>query len=175
VANTEVSLQVPFLLGEASRSGSGDIEVEGLYNFNTETLYLPALALEAGGIIPTGKDSDGFDTTLKFLLTKSISKTGTDRVHLNAAWLHNAAPLEDEREHRYRLIAGYSRRIAPDWVILADFVRQTEREKDEDSNIAELGFRWQLTPLTVLSFGAGAGIGRESPKVRGIIGIQKSF
>lgn len=173
--NTELSVHVPFLMGEASRSGSGDIEVEALYNFNTETIYVPALALEVGGTIPTGKDSDGFDTTVKFLMTKSISRMGSDRVHLNAVWIHNAASLENEREHRYRLIAGYSRRIAADWVILADFIRQTEREKDEDSNILELGFRWQVTPLTVVSFGAGAGIGRESPKARAIVAFQKSF
>lgn len=173
--NTEVSLHVPFILGEASRSGSGDIEVEALYNFNTEGIYLPALALEAGATIPTGKDSDGLDTTVKFLLTKSISRMGTDRVHFNAVWLHNAAPLSHEREHRYRLIAGYSRRIAADWVILADLIRQTEREKDEDSNILELGFRWQVTPLTVVSFGGGAGVGRESPKARAIFAFQKSF
>ena len=72
-------------------------------------------------------------------------------------------------------MVGYSRRIAADWLILADFVRELERKVKEDSNLLELGFRWQVTPLTVLSFGGGAGIGRESPKARAVIGFQKSF
>lgn len=173
--NTELSISSPFFLGEADQRGRGDIEIAGLYNFNTEGLFLPALALEAQGTIPTGVSSDGFDTALKFIATKSISRMGTDRLHLNLAWLHNAAPLADEREHRYAAVLGYSRRLAADWVLVADFVRQTDRIEHEDSNILELGFRWQVTPLTVVSFGAGAGIGRESPKARAVLGFQKSF
>ncbi|HYG34302.1 MAG TPA: hypothetical protein VEC99_05935, partial [Clostridia bacterium] len=120
--NTELRLRAPFYLGNASQTGRGDIDLSALYNFNTESIYLPALALEAEGVIPTGKNSDGFDTTLKFIATKSISQMGTDRIHLNLAWAHNAAPLHEEREHRYIAIVGYSRRIAADWVLVADFI-----------------------------------------------------
>jgi hypothetical protein len=172
--NTELRMQAPFYVGNADRTGSGDIHVAGLYNFNTETIYLPALAVDAEGVIPTGEHNNGFDTTLKLIATKSIS-SGTDRIHANLAWDRNAAALEDEREHRYRAIIGYSRRISADWVILADFVRALERKEHEDSNVLELGFRWQVTPLSVISFGAGAGIGRESPLARAVIGFQKSF
>lgn len=173
--NTELSIEAPVYFGNADRTGSGDIHVTGLYNFNIESIYLPALALEAEGVIPTGKDNHGFDTGLKFIATKSISQMGTDRIHLNVAWERNAGRLHDEREHRYVAILGYSRRIAADWMILADFVRELERKEKEDSNILELGFRWQVTPLSVVSFGGGAGIGRESPKALAIVGFQKSF
>lgn len=173
--NTQVTIRAPFYLGNADRTGSGDIAVGALYNFNTEGLVLPAFALAGEGEIPTGKDSAGFDTTLKFIMTKSVSNTGLDRIHLNVAWLHNSGPRETERENRYVAILGYSRRLAADWVLVADFVREQELKKDEDSNIFEVGARWQLTPLTVISFGAGAGVGRESPEARATVGFQKSF
>lgn len=83
--------------------------------------------------------------------------------------------MTDEREDRYKAILGYSRRIAADCVILADFVREQDREENNESNLFEVGFRWQITPLTVISFGVGAGVGDESPEVRGVFGIQKSL
>lgn len=104
--NTELSIEAPFYVGNADRTGSGDIHLTGLYNFNTESIVLPALALEAEGVIPTGKDNHGFDTGLKFIATKSITKMGTDRIHLNVEWERNAGRLNDEREHRYVAVVG---------------------------------------------------------------------
>lgn len=43
--------------------------------------------------------------------------------------------------------------------------------RGENTNIIEAGIRRQLNPLTVLSFGAGAGIIEESPKFRITTGI----
>lgn len=173
--NTQVTLRVPFYVGNGDRTGSGNIGLGALYNFNTEGLVLPALAIAGEGEIPTGKDSRGFDTALKLILTKSVSQSGLDRVHLNVAWHHNAGNDELEREHRYEAVVGYSRRINADWALVANFVREQEHHRGENSNVVELGTRWQVTPLSVLSFGAGAGIGEESPVARVTIGLQKSF
>lgn len=173
--NTELRIAAPFLMGDADRTGSGDVHLSALYNFNVESLTLPAFAIEAEGVIPIGKNSRGFDTTLTFIATKSVSRTGPDRIHLNVGWHHDAGRADDEREHRYVAIVGYSRRVTADAVLVCDFVREQERERDAASNVVELGVRWQLTPLLVLSAGAGAGIGDESPRARGMIGLQKSF
>ncbi|MFN7139745.1 MAG: transporter, partial [Limisphaerales bacterium] len=81
--NTEFEIRAPFYLGNADRTGSGDIALGVLYNFNTESLMLPAFSLGAEGVVPTGKDSRGFDTAVKFIVTKSVSKSGLDRIHLN--------------------------------------------------------------------------------------------
>jgi Putative MetA-pathway of phenol degradation len=173
--NTELRIRAPFYTGNADRTGSGNLDVSALYNFNAEGLVLPALAVEGEGEIPTGKDSRGFDTTLKFIATKSISQTGLDRIHLNLGWTHNAGREADEREHRYLAILGYSRRLTADTVLVADFIREQERKRGENSNVIELGIRWQLTPRAVISFGAGAGIGEESPRARATIGFQRSL
>lgn len=173
--NTQLSIDAPFYLGNAEKTGSGNVRAEALYNFNTEGIYLPAFAAAAEAEFPSGRDSRGVDTRAEFILTKSITRTGLDRIHFNAAWLHNAGARQMERENRYELVAGYSRRLGADIVGVADFIRQQEMRRGENSNVFEAGIRWQLTPLTILSLGAGFGVGEESPKAKGILGIQRSF
>lgn len=43
-------------------------------------------------------------------------------------------------------------------------------DEDREANLVEAGVRWQLTPLTVLSAGAGAGFLDESPQFRFLVG-----
>jgi hypothetical protein len=173
--NAQGKIAAPFYLGDADKKDSGNIGLEAFYNFNTEGIYVPAFALSARADLPTGREAAGIDTTLKAIATKSVSRTGLDRVHLNAAWKRNAGRGTMEREHMYQLIAGYSRRLGADTVIVADYVREQEEEKGKTFDIIELGVRRQLTPLTVLSTGAGVGISKDSPDVRFTLGFQKSF
>jgi hypothetical protein len=172
--NWQAKISVPFLAGSADRTGSGDVRVEALYNFNTEGLRLPGIALSARADIPAGKDSAGLDTAAKFILTKSISNR-LDRLHLNLELMHNAGRREDERSTRYAAILGYSTRVGPDTILVADFICEQERRAGENANIIEAGIRHQVTPRTVFTIGAGAGIREESPKFRISIGIQRSF
>lgn len=173
--NAQAKIVVPFYVGDADKKNSGNIGLEAFYNFNTEGIWLPALAISARADLPSGREAAGIDTTLKGIATKSITRTGLDRVHVNAAWKRNAGRGPMEREHMYHLVAGYSRRLGPDTVILADYVREQDEEEGKTIDLVELGVRRQLTPLTVLSAGAGAGLSSESPDVRFVLGFQKSF
>lgn len=173
--NWQAKLSVPFYLGSADRTDSGNVGLEMLYNFNTEGLVLPAFALAARADFPTGKNAAGVDTTLKGIITKSVSQSGLDRVHLNLAWKHNAGARSEQRDDLYHLAFGYSRRIGADTVVIADFIREQELERKHEANIFELGVRRQITPLTVLSAGVGAGVGDESPDFRAMLGFQRSF
>jgi hypothetical protein len=173
--NAQLTLHTPFFIGNADREGSGDLKIGGLYNFNTESINIPAFAIAAEGEIPTGKESRGLDTTLKLITTKSISDSGLDRLHLNLAWIHNAGNRTEEREHRYSAILGYSRRLGPDTILVGDFVREQQREEGKNSNIFEIGVRQQITPLTVGTIGVGTGIGEDSPDIILTVGFQQSF
>lgn len=149
---------------------------EAMYNFNQESLMLPALALSGRVDVPSGVNSHGLDTYLRFLATKTIGRTSLlQRVHVNASWVHNADPQGDERDNRYIAIVGYSARVARATVFVADYVREQQRRKGADSNIIELGVRQIINPLTVLSLGVGAGIAEDSPTVRVTMGFQYSF
>jgi len=54
------------------QSKFGDLRLSGLYNFNQETLTLPALGIRLTLNFPTGVDSAGVDVKVKGLLTKSV-------------------------------------------------------------------------------------------------------
>jgi hypothetical protein len=174
--NAEIQVAVPVRMGNADRTGSGDIDLSALYNFNHETLFLPALSLEGTVTFPTGKDSDGYDTELKFLATKTIGKTSRlHQLHLNVSWLRNDEREEDERRNRYKAVLGYSSSIAADWIFVADIVREALEEEDAFANLVEAGVRFQYSPLTVLALGVGVGVGEESPDGRITGGFQRSF
>jgi hypothetical protein len=172
--NWQFKVAAPFYTGSADRTGSGNVRMEAFYNFNVESLYVPAFALVGGVEFPSGKDSAGVDTTAKAILTQTISNR-LDRLHLNAEITHNAGRMLDERSTRFTGVFGYSGRLGPDTILITDIVRQQERRRGENSNIIEVGIRRQLSPLMVLSVGAGAGVGDQSPKVLITIGIQRTL
>lgn len=174
--NAQMRIGAPFLLGTADHTGSRDLQLEGLYNFNQESVILPATALSLRLDLPTGVESAGVDTQIKFLATKTIGHApAMQRLHLNAAWRHNAGRLPDERSDRYIVILGYSMRLGPDTILVADFVREQEQNRGSDANIVEAGLRYQLTPLTVVVAGAGVGIAEQSPDARATVGFQHSL
>lgn len=174
--NGQIKIAVPFRLGSGDRSGSGDIGLEAFYNFNNESLRLPALALSARADLPSGKDSRGVDTQFKFIATKTLGAGARlQRLHLNLSYFNNARAAFNERSHRYGAVLGYSQRLGPDTVGILDFVREQDRRAGQTANILELGLRRQVTPLTTLALGAGVGIGRDSPDFRLTGAFQKSF
>lgn len=169
--NADVAVAVPVFLGSADKTGSGDIELEAFYTFNTEGLIFPAFALKGTAIFPTGRDSHGVGSQILLIATKSISNR-LDRLHFNVEFENNADPLPDERDNRWTFIIGYSGRLGPDMMIVADVVREQGRKEDEASNVIELGLRRMLTPLAVLSTAVGAGFGDESPPFRFVLALQ---
>lgn len=174
--NWHARIAAPFLLGSTDKTGSGDTELEVFHNFQSESLYIPALAWIVSADLPTGRNSNGIDTRVKLIATKALGDSYLlHRLHLNLAWNHNADPTADERRDRYSAILGYSHLLPDDTVLVMDVVREQELEKSKTDNIVEAGIRRMLMPSAVLSLGVGAGIGPDSPDFRLTIGFQYSF
>lgn len=174
--NWQVELEAPFLFGSADKTTSGNTVLTALYNFNTENLWFPAVALKGGLEFPSGIDSSGVDTRLKLILTKTLSRSSFfHRIHFNFEWRHNNSPIPREREDRYIAVLGYQLRLGPNNQFIADIYRHQEINKDKVSNIIEVGLRHQWNPLTVLALGAGVGFTDQSPEIRGTLGIQRSL
>ena len=126
-------------------------------------------AAEAGG-------GDGVDPFVGVLLDRTIGDTSLyQKVHLNAQYQFNGEQLGDERDGRYEVALGYSRRLGASAMLVADLVRFQEMTKNDEVNLAEIGVRYATTPQSVLSAGVGFGIGDESPDVRLTIGFQYEF
>ncbi len=174
--NWQARINVPFRLGSADKTGSGDIGLEAFYNFNTESLSTPAFAVSARADLPTGKDSRGVDTQFKFIATKTLGAgSRLQRLHLNLIYRHNAQAQATERSNRYAAIVGYSQRLNADTVGILDFVREQELKENKTANILEVGLRRQMTPLRTLAIGAGVGIGQDSPDFCLTAAFQQSF
>lgn len=174
--NWQGRIAVPVQFGSAEEDGIGDVGVEVFYNFNTESLRVPAFAVSVGADFPTSEEGAGVDPTVKLIMTKTLG-TGAnlDRLHINLGYTYNDASQLNERDHLFKAVAGYSRRLNSETILVTDFVYEQEKEEEEDAYILELGVRYQLTPLTVISIGAGAGLTEDSPDFRVTAGVQHSL
>jgi hypothetical protein len=173
-----LEVQSPYIVGDADRTGSGDIQVGLFWNFFKEPQNspLPSLAVHGLLIAPTGVGSDGLDTELELVATKTLTGAPSqDEVHANVRWDHNSVPASDERQDRFTFVAGYSRRLAEQTILVADFVREQQQTRGEESNVVEVGVLQGFGENAVFSVGLGAGIGDDSPNFRAIVGFQWSM
>jgi Putative MetA-pathway of phenol degradation len=139
------------------RSKSGDLQVSALYNFNQETISLPALALKVGVDAPTGVGARGYGIELKGIITKSIERLS---LHLNAGYEFLTSTSQDERGGRYKLAVGASYPVgAPQFTratLVGDvFAEQSARRGESTFVGLEVGVRYQLTPRIVWDVGIG--------------------
>lgn len=147
---------------------SGDLALSGLYNFNQETLTLPALGVKVSLNLPTSVDSSGVDVEVKGLVTKSFGRLS---LHVNAGYTFLNGTSADERGGRYQFIVGASYPVgAPRYTrttLVGDlFVEQATERGRPDVFGAEIGFRHQLSSRIVLDTGIGtefAGPGDRLP------------
>lgn len=181
--NFQASIAVPYRLGDAAETKQGNVNIQGLYNFNNEGAILPALSLGLGVVQPFGYQNGGTETLVKLVATKSIGSFGTSyvprRLHLNAIWYHNYDTLrtEDGRERRDRYLVGigYSQPITNNATLVADIYRQELRDSRRAENMVEVGTRYQLTPQTVVTGSIGTGFADRSPAFRVLLGFQHSL
>lgn len=182
--NTQFSIGVPLYSGNGERTGSGNVVVDGLYNFNTEGLFLPAMAVAGEVALPTGRDSHGTDFSGSFILTKSIfGPAGLHRLHANAVYRRNNEPLTKleggelmtERQDRWVFLVGYSARILPQSTLIVDFVREQLPMRGQYGSSVEAGLRRQMNPRLVLSGGVAAGLGTDADKFRANLALQHAF
>jgi hypothetical protein len=136
---------------------SGDLRLFGLYNFNQETLRIPALAMKLTLDSPSGLRSRGVDTELKGILTHTV---GHGRVHLNAGYQFIGHARDGERDGRYEVVLGaqypwgYPRSFTT--TLLADlFTRQSTHGNDTNNAGVEIGLRRQIAPLVIVDAGIG--------------------
>jgi len=139
------------------RPKSGDLRLSALYNFNQETLSLPAFALKLGLDAPTGIDSRGVAVELKGIVTKSVERLS---LHFNGSYEFLTDSRHDERDGRYKFAVGASYPVgAPQFTratLVADvFTEQAMHRGDSNVVGTELGLRYQLTPRIVWDIGVG--------------------
>jgi hypothetical protein len=175
---------------------SGDLQLHALYNFNQETLTLPAFGLKVTANFPTGIDSSGVDVEVKGLVTKSFGRLS---LHLNAAYefLNSSnngvrdvtvsshgvrSGISGERDGRYKVAVGASYPIAaPRYTrttLIGDlFLEQGSRRGEDHLMGLEVGFRHQLTPRVVVDAGLGTDFAGPADRSRFFVtaGVSVGF
>ena len=159
-ANTQIEIQGDLFTDPRSIVGankSGDLHLGVLYNFNTETLMLPAFAVRVEADLPTGVNSKGVDTQLTGILTRSFGRL---RVHLNAGYTVIGSPQGQERPGAYRAVAAVSYPLGyptsfRDTLIVSVYTRQSDLRGQQNHTGIEVGLRHQLTSRVVLDGGLG--------------------
>ncbi|OGI03357.1 MAG: hypothetical protein A2Y25_08495 [Candidatus Melainabacteria bacterium GWF2_37_15] len=156
--------------------GIGDVSTELFYTLNTESVYVPGMAITNRLFYPTNSASHGVDMDWRFLAVKKVGKDPyLQRVGVNLAWLHNFDRRVNERSDTYKIIPAYYRIIGPNSLVIIDYVRELNVEKNMDTaNFIEIGYRKAVSPLTVLGLGLGVGLDNDSPRFRATISYQHS-
>lgn len=180
--NTQIEIQGDFFTEPQSLVGankSGDLHLGVLYNFNTETLNLPAFAVRVGVEFPTGADSKGVDTQVTGVLTRSFDRL---RAHLNVGYTVVGASQGRERDGFYRLVAAVSYPIGyPDrfreTLILDVYTRQSDLKGQRNNTGIEIGLRHQLSSRIVLDTGLGTEFYGPSDRsaLTGTVGLSVGF
>lgn len=180
--NFQVEVSYPIITGDGRRGGSGDVVVAGLYRFLDEeqpgfsSSPWPSMAVKGEFELPTGVNSDGLDTALRFIATKTLTEDETeDRVHLNVAWEHDMAAGSNARDHIFTAIVGYSRKVREDTVLLADLVLGQDNQEDQSLAILEGGVLHKFSERLIVSGGLGVGLSDDAPEFRATVGFQFTF
>ncbi|GMV48556.1 MAG: hypothetical protein NBKEAIPA_03380 [Nitrospirae bacterium] len=180
--NTQIEIQGDLFTDPRSIVGankSGDLHLGVLYNFNTETIMLPALALRVEADLPTGVNSKGVDTQVTGILTRSF---GHLRAHLNAGYTVIGSPQGQERPGAYRAVAAVSYPLGypnsfRDTLIVSIYTRQSDLQGLRNHTGVEVGIRHQLTSRMVLDGGIGTEFVGPSDRtaLQGTVGLSVGF
>ncbi|WP_089401664.1 hypothetical protein [Noviherbaspirillum humi] len=177
--NFQVAIAAPYRLGNAPDTSRGELRLDALLRLNDEGRYLPAFAVDVGLERPYGAGDAGTEILVKGIATKSLGvakeRDRPAQLHVNLVARRNLNPGEDERRNRYLFGAALSKKLSERWLVAGSLFREEQRERGSAFNIAEAGARWKLSEKTILSGSVGAGLNREAPLWRLLLGFQRSL
>jgi hypothetical protein len=175
-----VGFKLPFAAaddGSGTDWGLAGLRIFGLYNFNTESRWLPALSLRADASFPVGSlAGDGSRVAIKAIATRGW---GRMRAHLNASRgfgsedaLSVAEPL-----NRWNASLAIDHTFFRSSILLIGEVAVSEAVQDAPTAVnASLGGRWQWTPTLVLDAGVTRRLRSDTgPDIALTIGLSYAF
>lgn len=178
--NAQIGLKLPVAAADEATGtdwGLAGLRVFGLYNFNTETRWLPALSLRADATFPVGSlAGNGSRFALKAIATRSW---GRMRAHLNASRgfgsedaLSVAEPL-----NRWNASLAVDRTFFRSSILLIGEVAVSQAVQDAPTAVnASFGGRWQWTPTLVLDAGVTRRLRSDTgPDIALTIGLSHAF
>jgi hypothetical protein len=180
IRNAQVGVKLPFTGaddGTGTDWGLAGLRLFGLYNFNTESRWLPALSLRADAGFPVGSlAGEGTRVALKAIATRSWGRL---RAHLNVSRgfgsedaLSAAEPL-----NRWAGSLAVDRTLFRSSILLIGEVALAQAVRGAPTEVnASLGGRWQWTPTLVLDAGVTRRLRSDTgPDIALTIGLSHAF
>ena len=168
--NLQLSGRWPVILGEGKVDGNGDTTLS--------LVWAPTdiLGLELAGRFPTGDGFTGYDGTINGILTYPI-----DSVNLlaNAAYTtvgNNTGDIEREHTDSFKVGADYM--ALDNLCVIVDVFSDMALVRGADRvEMIEVGGRYDLTDVDILSMGMAVGIGNgnATPEFVGTVGYQREM
>jgi hypothetical protein len=178
--NAQIGLKLPVAGvndGTGTDWGLAGLRLFGLYNFNTESRWLPALSVRADASFAVGSlAGDGTRFALKAIATRSW---GRMRAHLNLSGgfgsedaLSVAEPLS-----RWAASLAVDRTFFRTSLLLIGEVAASQTvERAPTSVNASIGGRWQWTPTLVLDAGISRRLRADTgPDIALTVGLSHAF
>ena len=178
--NAQIGLKAPLAAvraGGTTTSGLSGLRAFALYNFNTESMILPALSLRTDVAFPVGPLA-GSDTrvTVKGLATRSFGRT---RIHLNGAYGFGptGTPAVVETAERWWYGAALDRTLFRQSLLLVGEVYALRALDGAPTEVnASLGLRWQWRPTAVIDVGISRGLRKGlGPEYALTVGVSNAF
>jgi len=170
--NWQIQAEWLRLTGSAERTVQ--ITTAGLFRtLNQQKGLIPSTAVLGKVSFPIGDQSEGYDTSLRFLAALSAGASErAPRFIFNAEWFRNDKPREEQRRNIYTLSGGYVIRLTRRFLVVADLVWSQADERGIMSRVAEAGTCVALFRSLFLCSGAGKGFGKDSPRFRFTFGLS---
>lgn len=175
--NVQVGSKLPVaaLADGATDWGLAGLKLYGLYNLNTESPSLPALALRADLDVPLGSlAGDNVRGTLKAIATRSWGRT---RVHLNLlGTVGGSSGIAVDALPRWAATGAVDYTLFRQSVLLLAQLAALQSVQDDPTTVtAALGFRWQWRPTVVLDAGISRRLTAAGPDIALTIGLSQSL
>lgn len=181
--NLHLGLKAPLAIANPSDGPSSGIELSGfklygLYNFNTEGPWLPALSLRADLSLPWGElGGDATRLTLKAIATRSW---GLTRLHLNVARSlgdeDQALAIAEPASRWWVSVAADRTLFRQSALLLAEVYARKDQSNDPVAWVATVGTRYQWTPTMVLDLGLSRRLSEDAGPDFGLnLGLTYAF
>lgn len=165
--NVQLTISVPIWLGDggdigAIEDGNGDTFINVLWKFADQDGTTPAMALSSTVRIPSGEDSDGLDGELRLIFTNQYD-SGI-RSHMNFfAYSSNTDNDQGLRDFQWGAIVGMDGPLCSNgevrWVL--DYMhRSSEHDGQNDMDLIELGWEWNMADAEKLGMALQIGADR---------------
>jgi hypothetical protein len=147
---------------------SGDLDLHVLWAVTAEDRSVPAIAIRADVVPPTGLASRGTDVSATAIATKSFDRF---RLHANLEWTVVGEPGGGERQNLWKAAGGADWNIGGSWdtdsLLVGDaFVRQSVRRHGRTNVGFELGLRQRVGMQTVLLLGISSEAAGDADRQR---------